>query len=417
MASFPIPSPKAVVGHRHGRWLVVIGLLVLGAVPAVAQQVCDELPEAEPVEDAYALPLQQGLDLVRACGLGHRDAEVLVFRAGLSRDPAVIPALKGVVDAYRTTNSQLTRAALASLLVLGEPASYFLNVASRAAQPVSYDDRLTAEDAARVLAATLDSTVQAELQQIGGGAGVELVAEIGEFDRLRRLLLELPIIPSRAGTIRGRLDDLVWVLESELLTLPYRQLPDSQLVAFPSDGDTEYRPETLWGRRALQSLAASDPDSVRIYLGFDYPALDTLRERHGEEAVTGAKAYLREVAFPFEAFPPPPLTPGADVRPVLECVAEEADGSLTAFFGFENRTGLPAAIPFGTDNRVTPAAYDRRQPEAFDMPNVVPGRPGRTPFYPGFAWRVAFQPGQQVVWKLGPRTATASASSARCPQG
>ncbi len=104
-----------------------------------------------------------------------------------------------------------------------------------------------------------------------------------------------------------------------------------------------------------------------------------------------------------------------DVRPVLECVAPAAGGGFTAYFGYENQTTRAGRVAYSANNRITPAAFDRSQPDLFGRPGVVAGRPGRSPFYPGHAFTVTFQPGQTVVWKLFTRTSTASSGSARCP--
>ena len=107
------------------------------------------------------------------------------------------------------------------------------------------------------------------------------------------------------------------------------------------------------------------------------------------------------------------------VKPILECVAEEKDGSLTAYFGYENLNDYVVTIPHGEDNKITPSTYDGVQPTVFGLPNVVPGRPGRTGFYPDgpFAFTLNFQPDEVIVWKLGPRTSTASDNPAqRCEE-
>ena len=103
-----------------------------------------------------------------------------------------------------------------------------------------------------------------------------------------------------------------------------------------------------------------------------------------------------------------------DVRPVLERVTQAAPGGpLTAYFGVENRGTRAGRVAYSSNNRITPAAFDRMQPDLFGLPGVVAGRPGRSPFYPGHAFTVTFQPGQTVVWKLFTRTSTASSGSAR----
>jgi len=77
----------------------------------------------------------------------------------------------------------------------------------------------------------------------------------------------------------------------------------------------------------------------------------------------------------------------APLTPKLECVAENADGSLTAFFGYENENGVSLNVPYGRDNSL-----------AYDVNGFRP-----THFDPGtheFVFGVDFQAGQQVVYKL-----------------
>ena len=92
-----------------------------------------------------------------------------------------------------------------------------------------------------------------------------------------------------------------------------------------------------------------------------------------------------------------------------------AAGATTAYFGVENRGTRAGRVAYSANNRITPTAFDRSQPDLFGLPSVVAGRPGRSPFYPGHAFTVTFQPGQNVVWKLFTRTSTASSGSTRCP--
>ncbi|MBN1284436.1 MAG: DUF11 domain-containing protein, partial [Anaerolineae bacterium] len=110
----------------------------------------------------------------------------------------------------------------------------------------------------------------------------------------------------------------------------------------------------------------------------------------------------------------PPIA-DPDLSPILECVADNHDGTFTAHFGYENRESRTVFIPVGPDNKFTPEPADRGQPTAFTLPNVIPGRPGRTPFYPNSAFSVVFD-GNNLVWSLHGRTATASSSSQRCPE-
>jgi hypothetical protein len=83
------------------------------------------------------------------------------------------------------------------------------------------------------------------------------------------------------------------------------------------------------------------------------------------------------------------------VRPVLECVAPNSDGSYTAHFGYQNDSGVAVNVPIGAKNKFHPNPQDRGQPTAFQ-----PGRQRRV-------FSVTFD-GSPLVWALDGRTATAS---------
>ena len=54
-----------------------------------------------------------------------------------------------------------------------------------------------------------------------------------------------------------------------------------------------------------------------------------------------------------------------EVRPVVDCVRKNPDGSFTAVLGYTNRSSSPVTVPLGSRNKVTPAASDGRQPTTF----------------------------------------------------
>jgi hypothetical protein len=83
------------------------------------------------------------------------------------------------------------------------------------------------------------------------------------------------------------------------------------------------------------------------------------------------------------------------VRPVLEYVVDNPDGTYTALFGYKNDNATAVSIPVGSGNKFSPNPQDRGQPTAF--------QPGRQVG----VFTVDFASGNQV-WTLDGRTSTAS---------
>ena len=94
------------------------------------------------------------------------------------------------------------------------------------------------------------------------------------------------------------------------------------------------------------------------------------------------------------------------VRPILECVADNGDGSYTAFFGYRNHNDTAVDIPVGPRNKFTPSPEDRGQPTRF--------HPGRTPHYPNVSFGVVFD-GSEIEWHLDGQKRKAKATSHACP--
>ena len=94
------------------------------------------------------------------------------------------------------------------------------------------------------------------------------------------------------------------------------------------------------------------------------------------------------------------------VKPILDCVAPNADGTYTAYFGYDNQNGVNMSIPYG-----------RRNKAAMDTQNRRP-----TEFAPGehsFQFGVKFSGKQKVSYTLGAphggvSTVTASKHSRAC---
>jgi hypothetical protein len=94
------------------------------------------------------------------------------------------------------------------------------------------------------------------------------------------------------------------------------------------------------------------------------------------------------------------------VKPVFDCVAPNAQGTLTAFFGYTNKNGVSVTVPYGGKNKF-----------ARDTKNQRPTR-----FSPGahdFSFGVDFTSKQSLSWTLSPEngpttTLTVDANSRRC---
>jgi hypothetical protein len=98
------------------------------------------------------------------------------------------------------------------------------------------------------------------------------------------------------------------------------------------------------------------------------------------------------------------------LKPTFQCVTPNAQGTLTAHFGYRNDNGVVVTIPYGTKNSAPRDTFGTRP----------------TAFFPGaahtFSAAIDFAPGQSAVWTLSPDnnpsvTLTATSSSPRCAEG
>ncbi|MGY1644445.1 hypothetical protein ACI782_25365 [Geodermatophilus sp. SYSU D00703] len=92
-----------------------------------------------------------------------------------------------------------------------------------------------------------------------------------------------------------------------------------------------------------------------------------------------------------------------DVVPFIDCVSQNADGSWTAVFGYDNRTGSNVTIPIGPANQVTPTPTGRLQPTGF-RPGVRHGV---------FAVTATGETGP--MWHLGTSNLQARRTGTACP--
>lgn len=90
-----------------------------------------------------------------------------------------------------------------------------------------------------------------------------------------------------------------------------------------------------------------------------------------------------------------------DLRPGLDCIERNHDGSTTAHFGYENLQPGAVTVPVGANNGFSSAALDAGQVTTFD-----PGSVAR-------AFAVRFR--GRATWTLGGRSVTADRHSTPCP--
>jgi hypothetical protein len=63
---------------------------------------------------------------------------------------------------------------------------------------------------------------------------------------------------------------------------------------------------------------------------------------------------------------PAPASALSSVKPLLDCVVQNGDGSWTAIFGYDNPNESAVTIPVGPKNEFGPKEYGQPQPTSFE---------------------------------------------------
>jgi hypothetical protein len=92
-----------------------------------------------------------------------------------------------------------------------------------------------------------------------------------------------------------------------------------------------------------------------------------------------------------------------DVIPLIDCIVSHADGTWTAVFGYDNRTGASIDIPVGPANQVTPTSSGQPQPTTF----ATGIRHG--------VFSVTVRGGGGPMWHLGHTNLAARTTDTACP--
>ena len=167
--------------------------------------------------------------------------------------------------------------------------------------------------------------------------------------------------------------------------------------AFGSGGLRVARlPESGTKLELLGQLGLGDGSSAN----FVTIAKDLIFVANGKGGLLIARRIKQEIKSEF---------PKDTLKPILECVSENSDGTLTGHFGYLNGNAFPVSVSVGSLNKFdsTATTLNRGQPTVFQS--------GRTPYYPNAAFKVVFPANEVRVWNLKGKTSTASNNLAqRC---
>jgi hypothetical protein len=166
-------------------------------------------------------------------------------------------------------------------------------------------------------------------------------------------------------------------------------------TAFGSGGLRVARlPETGTRLELLGQLGLGDGSSAN----FVTIAKDLIFVASGKGGLSIARRIKQEIKTEF---------PDNTLKPILECVSDNGNGTLTGHFGYVNGNPFPVSVKIGNLNKFDSAAatLNRGQPTVF--------QPGRTPYYPNAAFKVVFPSSEVRVWNLKGKTSTASNNPAQ----
>jgi hypothetical protein len=90
-----------------------------------------------------------------------------------------------------------------------------------------------------------------------------------------------------------------------------------------------------------------------------------------------------------------------EILPMLNCVRNNGDGTYTAYFGYENKNNESVYIPVYSQNKISPAPWDRGQPGVF--------KPGIQDEVFSVIWSNG-----NIIWHLNQNTAKAKKTSELC---
>ncbi|MBD3377363.1 T9SS type A sorting domain-containing protein, partial [candidate division KSB1 bacterium] len=174
--------------------------------------------------------------------------------------------------------------------------------------------------------------------------------------------------------------------ESYTVTFGYNN-PNDFPVDIPLGNDNKIEPNGYDGSQPTQFAPGENDDAFQITFG-------------ANETVNWSLAGAQVSASSQSELCPKP------VRPILECVVPNEDGTFTAQFGYLNENDYEVTIEYGDRNKMTPNKYQDQQPKTF--------KPGRSDYWPNASFSIVFEANETLVWSLDGRTSTVSSNSAPC---
>lgn len=106
-------------------------------------------------------------------------------------------------------------------------------------------------------------------------------------------------------------------------------------------------------------------------------------------------------------------SPLIDISPIYEGWMLNENGTYTAYFGYETASTFAdepytAVLAKGSDSNKLSSDDNSVLPDTFAYSNIIEGRPGRTDWWPETAFEISGWNGDDIVWTLNGKTATAT---------
>ncbi len=365
--------------------LLLLTLLLIGPLTAGAQT--SPPPESLPLRffDPDTTTVDEALDLAVNFEITQRAVGLAARMAAETGDPAYIPTLKQILALYADRYRSISYNVLYALWELGEPQSYFLDLA--------YDwpsDRDRAAQAIKILARDPNDTLYADLQNLAASAHSSTINSalnaygftLSQRERLDTL------------SFAQQYNRILWSLNGVLTAVDVND--EGSVAWFEGDPNGDLGPLVLWARDRMRDLAAQYPAGVyrrlarlseetdrgifRPFQHLDPAVLD--------EIIAGFETYAIDVAFPNGPPPPscpttlalidflshPPYALYVDVYNTSATESADLSGCTLARFYFDHQTQERGAAfqVYQADTTLAPGDTLRLGPAAPINPNLPP---------------------------------------------